>query len=449
MRGWVEQTGSGAWRIRVRIGQRAPTLDTLPTREEAERVLAAAIAQTATSASEERTFTVAAFVAKHVAQREAAKEIADGAGQRAWLRLGIEQDPVGRVVLRRLTRAHVIDWTRRLGARFSRASVMKCLVLLRGALKSARDRGLVRDVVAEGIRLPRERRTEEPWTFLNEAEQSALIGAVVGPERWLLAFAIGTGMRPGELAALRLADVHTGDASPRVIVRYGSPPMNPTKSGKPREVPLFGLALQAWREWSTALPTFCRRNPLGLAFPRARGAYRDPNHILRWSTWQAAVAAAGITRPLRWYDATRHTCASSLVSGFWGRAWRLEEIQAMLGHSSYGVTQRYAHLAGTALQAAAEATKPAPLVLQANRVSACAPERIRISDLCFRKKLEHARDGYEIRRVEQVLEQVETALRLLAKRDPFAVASATDALAATGAWLRELLSPQLAEESAS
>ncbi|MEO6575667.1 MAG: site-specific integrase, partial [Polyangiaceae bacterium] len=56
-----------------------------------------------------------------------------------------------------------------------------------------------------------------------------------------------------------------------------------------------------------------------------------------------------------WHD-LRHTCASALVSGMWGRAWRLEEICALLGHSSITVTQRYAHLAGTALVVAAEET---------------------------------------------------------------------------------------------
>jgi integrase len=53
---------------------------------------------------------------------------------------------------------------------------------------------------------------------------------------------------------------------------------------------------------------------------------------------------AGITRRVRFHD-LRHTCASSLVAGWWGRAWRLEEVKAILGHGSVTMTERYAHLA--------------------------------------------------------------------------------------------------------
>ena len=68
----------------------------------------------------------------------------------------------------------------------------------------------------------------------------------------------------------------------------------------------------------------------------------------------------GITlRNVRWHD-LRHTCASSLVSGAWGRPWRLEEVAKVLGHSSIQTTQVYAHLATSVVQEAAYAT-PGPL----------------------------------------------------------------------------------------
>ena len=63
----------------------------------------------------------------------------------------------------------------------------------------------------------------------------------------------------------------------------------------------------------------------------------------------------GLGQPLRWHD-LRHTCGASLISGWWGRAWRLEEIKELLGHSDISVTQRYAHLARGALLKAAEQT---------------------------------------------------------------------------------------------
>lgn len=47
---------------------------------------------------------------------------------------------------------------------------------------------------------------------------------------------------------------------------------------------------------------------------------------------------------MRFHD-FRHTFASHLVMGTWGRAWRVEEVQVLLGHTSITTTQRYAHLA--------------------------------------------------------------------------------------------------------
>lgn len=60
----------------------------------------------------------------------------------------------------------------------------------------------------------------------------------------------------------------------------------------------------------------------------------------RWDAWRERC---GITRPVRFHD-LRHTCASHLVLGTWGRTLRLDEVRAWLGHSSITVTQRYAHL---------------------------------------------------------------------------------------------------------
>ena len=70
-------------------------------------------------------------------------------------------------------------------------------------------------------------------------------------------------------------------------------------------------------------------------------------------TWPEHLVAAKIKRPIRWYD-LRHTCASSLVSGWWTDAhWTLEMVQAYLGHNSRLSTERYAHLGELAMTQAA------------------------------------------------------------------------------------------------
>jgi integrase len=155
-----------------------------------------------------------------------------------------------------------------------------------------------------------------------------------------------------------------------VVVRFGSPG-KPTKNGRIRRVPLFGLGLEACRTWLEALPTYvssakistARANAQGLFAPTRHGACR---HKRRFSTtidgrpasWTDVVRIAGLGRRVRWHD-LRHTCASFLVAGWWGRRWSLEEVKELLGHSSIKMTERYAHLAESALQRAARETSGA------------------------------------------------------------------------------------------
>lgn len=253
----------------------------------------------------------------------------------------------------------------------SRQTVKHCLNLLRSAFKSAIRAELVTDHPVKGVELPPENRTHDPWDFLRPAEQAALLTCERIPlhVRLTIAFALFTGLRRGEQWALRLDDVHTEGSNPHVVVRFGSPG-KATKTNRIRRVQLFGDGLAATREWIELLPSFAPKNPLGLVFPTARGAARDGLDLPRmqitpgeqpteYESWRHYLALAGIVRPFRWYD-LRHSFASSLVSGFWGRRWSLEEVRELLGHTSITMTQRYAHLADTTLREAADGTAGLP-----------------------------------------------------------------------------------------
>jgi len=161
-----------------------------------------------------------------------------------------------------------------------------------------------------------------------------------------------------------LNDVRLDDPSgPHVIVRFGARSL-PTKSNKVRRVPLIPQAIAVMRRWLALLPTYAPDNPLGLAFPTPRGCRRDPGKLYGF---HEQLKKAGITRSVRWHD-LRHTCASSLVAGWWGKPWRLEEVRDLLGHSSVEVTERYAHLASSVLQEAANQTRGlASAQLRSNR----------------------------------------------------------------------------------
>jgi integrase len=105
------------------------------------------------------------------------------------------------------------------------------------------------------------------------------------------------------------------------------------------------MAQRALADWRKVRETWCKNNFKSLAFPAQRGGFRGEGKFLGRThqvVWSALLRAAGIRRQLVWHD-LRHTCATALLAGFFGKRWRLEEIQQFLGHADIETTQIYAH----------------------------------------------------------------------------------------------------------
>jgi integrase len=173
--------------------------------------------------------------------------------------------------------------------------------------------------------LPRRRRSRRLLGTWDDATLG--FDAIDRAEKLIVQFAIGTGLREGEQWCLHLTDVHADDAAqPHVVVRFGSwdpkreryrSPKGRKGEKKPPIVPLFGIALDATRAWLAMLSTYAPQNPLGLMFPTERGARRTRPP----RSWERVVKSFGVVprvgEPI-WWHLLRHTCASSLVSGWWG-----------------------------------------------------------------------------------------------------------------------------------
>lgn len=190
------------------------------------------------------------------------------------------------------------------------------------------------------------RATVEKWSTLSLAEQIAVASCSAIPvcDRLAIRFAIATGLRQGEQFSLRLTDLHTGNDSPHVVVRFGGARDLPPKSGKIRKVVLFGDGLIAARQWLYELPTFAPGNPLALVFPTPRGGRRAVGKPLgAGNLFRRHLAHVGIARRVRWHD-LRHTFCSNLVTGVLGQTWPLLMVKEMAGHSSVTITERYAHV---------------------------------------------------------------------------------------------------------
>lgn len=150
----------------------------------------------------------------------------------------------------------------------------------------------------------------------------------------LILLALQTGLRRGELLALRWADIDFVHA--RLTVRGAT-----AKSGRTRYVPLNVDAVQALRDWRTGLTTD-QRAPTAVVFAGPDG---EPMFSLKTS-W-TKVARAAKLKDVRFHD-LRHTFASKLVQA----GVDLNTVRALLGHADLKMTLRYAHLAPNNLAAA-------------------------------------------------------------------------------------------------
>lgn len=366
--GTVDKTSAGNYRARVPTADgRRETVGVFETEKDAWVACATAIADLGLDGAGN------AMTLKMYAERKGGFLERRRKTSRAWENVKtlwathIASAPFYARPMKSIRREEVKRWVDGIRERRARQTTLNALYLLSSCLGAAVDERKLRGNPCAGIKLPREARTDDGWTYLQRGEPE-LIEAACSRDEWLMvAFAWGTGLRQGEQRSLLLRDVHVDGDDPHVVVRYGAPG-KPTKAGKPRIVPLFGVALDAAREWLQRLPEYAPENKRGLMFPAASGEVRARSHFLGtisvkpdgkpWRAvdrWGMIVEEAGLGRRFRWHD-LRHSCASWAVSGWWGHRWSLAEVQKLLGHHSVTMTERYAHLAQDALRDAARAT---------------------------------------------------------------------------------------------
>jgi integrase len=204
---------------------------------------------------------------------------------------------------------------------------------LKMILRSAKERGQTIDEAVLRVRPPRRERAEMRFLDWSEVERLALETAE--PYGNLVRFACLTGLRQGELFALR--DRALDLPRQTIVVEAGARDgrLVPTKTtaGR-RQVRLSGEAMRVLREQLLARAP----NELGLVFPTPGGAvWRKDNFMSR--VFRPAVRRADLA-PLRFHD-LRHTYAALMVAA--GAHPKL--LQAQLGHTSINVTlNTYGHL---------------------------------------------------------------------------------------------------------
>jgi integrase len=181
-----------------------------------------------------------------------------------------------------------------------------------------------------GLPLPRD--DERPLRFLTPGEGDRLRAAAEADRHYgvgaFVDLGLATGARRGELLGLRWSDV---DWEGRALAIAGSwslrtGAMGPTKSGKPRTVPVGREVLGRLREY---------RLRTGRAGAGERVLPFDPR-----KPYARAVAAAGLAEPAPTIHSLRHSTATWwLAAGL-----TVHEVADLLGHETPAlVIRRYGH----------------------------------------------------------------------------------------------------------
>ena len=150
----------------------------------------------------------------------------------------------------------------------------------------------------------------------------------------LCKIALATGMRSGELAALRWSDVSMTANEVRVSRTYDAGVgETPTKSGKARTVDLSPQAGQLFADWYAL-----SGGGDGLVFEAETGGHLDSNHVIRQELYpameRAGIPRAGEHGRNRTFHSFRHTFARIALEAGAEITW----AQQQLGHQSIQLT---------------------------------------------------------------------------------------------------------------
>jgi integrase len=266
---------------------------------------------------------------------------------------------LGKVVLTKLTPQQVQSlYAQLLAGPLSSSTVGRVHTCLFGCLETARRMELVARNVCELVERPRDAEHDiHPLTEEQVHHLLATAEAEGDPRRALWVVAIATGMRKGELQALRWHDVHLADGSLQVRASLRrqqgvTTRRRPKTKRSERRIALGGATVEALRAHRAR--QLAMRMEAGPAWEDHDAVFCDEigrplaaKHIL-WH-FRRLLQRAGLPAAPRFHD-LRHTAATLLL----GRNVNPKIVSEMLGHASIAITlDTYSHVLPNMQQEAA------------------------------------------------------------------------------------------------
>jgi integrase len=234
--------------------------------------------------------------------------------------------------LESITREDIERWRRDLTG-LSNRSKNKLLIQLHGIFRRA---GTVYGLAANPLtRVEKHplRSSGDIQVFSREEVWALVRAAATELDAAVFLTAAFTGLRMGELLALRWRDVDFAGATIRVRSSYAAGQLTTPKSGKVRAVPMAPDVASALAQLGG------REHWVGdddLVFAGDAGGYLDGSALRR--RYKAALERAGL-RSLRFHD-LRHTFGTRMIAKA-----DIRRVQEWMGHADIQTTMKYLHYA--------------------------------------------------------------------------------------------------------
>ena len=200
--------------------------------------------------------------------------------------------------------------------------------VLSAVLRTAVTWGHLQDNPARGVQLPRLTTVRPKWA-LTVRQAATLLEVLPALPRTLVGLAILTGLRRGELFALRWRDV--ADERSTLTIReavYEGAFDTPKTAASSRCMPLSDAAVELIRDWRSVAK---RTNADDLVFGTRTGKPISPNNVLR--RWIASACAAQGLRYATWLTFRRTFSSWSHERGVPSKV-----TAELMGHSRVDVT---------------------------------------------------------------------------------------------------------------
>ena len=261
---------------------------------------------------------------------------------------------LGHKQIQKLKPSDLREFFASLPSHFSVSYKQQMYLIINGSLKAAKMEGVIRDNPAPLLAgKPRvDKNLSAAYADANcwneeDARKFLVMAALEGPRQAALyTLALDTGMRKGELCALKWSSINWQESTVHVkaSIAYlnGVPTIGPTKTRTSRTIVISPESLAALKRLSISQSeekrAYPQINDYGLVFTKKDGSPLQFNH-LGHREFDAIIKKAKVKRIT--FHGLRHTCATLLLKN----RVPLKYVQERLGHRDPLTTMRtYAHV---------------------------------------------------------------------------------------------------------